>query len=464
MLLIESGFQNAQVQTRKYAAQHNARILVTYMMMAYGSMCVFILDNNSPSADDEQTWIVGYHGRWTIIALHTCLALVALLAFMWCCIGEKVAFLNSHSSSVMDKVSGGQGGSWQKRWEHMQKSQASSIDLSGLCLRPTDTAKIAKLIKDTTNLTSVKLIGSYIQPPQAHELISVMNSKESLSTLCGFTRNLTELDLSSSNLTAGCAFLVSNELRLHGTMSKLTMHKCKLPIQQLKTEPELDFCDKELHFVDIIVIAELIKDNMGLSSLDLSGSSEMLGPKKRVRGSVLLSENGQQNGESREKGGNCNNRDDHYFFKGEIVTHQGQEVTVVGFWEESLDVCFTGGITALFNAIKGNRRPIALNLENCDLNLDGNLMRVLLDGNPAWSSLNISRNYMSFTVADCKWHGPSGWAALIAALPKCLTLSQLDMRDMRCLMEENDKTWSDSQIRQICNANSIRLKLSFEEQ
>ena len=76
---------------------------------------------------------------------------------------------------------------------------------------------------DSGALAFVNLLGNKIPPEQAQELIKVMESKENLRTLCGFTGEEKELDLSNKGLTAGCAVLVSNEIQDMGALVSLNL-------------------------------------------------------------------------------------------------------------------------------------------------------------------------------------------------------------------------------------------------
>ena len=53
--------------------------------------------------------------------------------------------------------------------------------------------------------------------------------------------------------------MTSNDNRDNGALAVLTMHKYKLPIKEIKTAKELDLSNKELGFLDAMVIAALIK-------------------------------------------------------------------------------------------------------------------------------------------------------------------------------------------------------------
>ena len=70
---------------------------------------------------------------------------------------------------------------------------------------------------------SVNLLSNEIGAEQANELIKIMESKPNLKTLCGFSGNETELDLSQKGLRAGCAVLVANEVKNNGALTSLNI-------------------------------------------------------------------------------------------------------------------------------------------------------------------------------------------------------------------------------------------------
>jgi hypothetical protein len=51
----------------------------------------------------------------------------------------------------------------------------------------------------------------------------IMQAKENLTTLCGFSREETELDFSDQNLDAGDAVLVANDISNMGALSSLNL-------------------------------------------------------------------------------------------------------------------------------------------------------------------------------------------------------------------------------------------------
>ena len=55
------------------------------------------------------------------------------------------------------------------------------------------------------------------------EARAIMKSKDNLKTLCGFSGDETELDLSDKGLTAGCGVLVANEIKNNGALTRLNV-------------------------------------------------------------------------------------------------------------------------------------------------------------------------------------------------------------------------------------------------
>ena len=67
---------------------------------------------------------------------------------------------------------------------------------------------------------------------QLVELIKIMESHSNLKTLCGFSGDETELDLSKKDLTAGCGVLVSNEIKNNRALAKLDISNNYIPSDQ----------------------------------------------------------------------------------------------------------------------------------------------------------------------------------------------------------------------------------------
>lgn len=82
---------------------------------------------------------------------------------------------------------------------------------------------IITAIPSIQKLTSVNILSNYIGTDQAKQLIDIKRKNPRLTTLCGFSGNETELDLSNKNLHAGCALLIANELNNNGALTSLNL-------------------------------------------------------------------------------------------------------------------------------------------------------------------------------------------------------------------------------------------------
>ena len=87
----------------------------------------------------------------------------------------------------------------------------SAFDMSGVIA-------LADAIPDMGAISSVNVLGNSIGVEQAQELIKILQARDKLTTLCGFSGDETELDLSNKNLSAGCAVLIANEISDMGAL------------------------------------------------------------------------------------------------------------------------------------------------------------------------------------------------------------------------------------------------------
>jgi hypothetical protein len=141
-------------------------------------------------------------------------------------------------------------------------------------------------------LSSANLLGNCIPVEQAQELVKIMQAKEKLTTLCGLSKEETELDFSDQNLGAGDAVLIANDISDMGAMTSLDMSKNGLLTKEggeilgkmLKTNSVLKDLNVSLSgwgvpgskqdgpgFAQKLAVG--IKDNGALSSLNLSTNS-----------------------------------------------------------------------------------------------------------------------------------------------------------------------------------------------
>jgi hypothetical protein len=71
---------------------------------------------------------------------------------------------------------------------------------------------LADAILDMGAISSINLLKNQIPVKQAQELVKIMQAKEKLATLCGLSRDETELDFSGQYLGAGDAVLIANDI------------------------------------------------------------------------------------------------------------------------------------------------------------------------------------------------------------------------------------------------------------
>ena len=105
----------------------------------------------------------------------------------------------------------------------------------------------------------MNILSNDIGAEQANALIKIMESKSNLTTLCGFSGDETELDLSEKDLTAGCALLVANAIKNNEALVKLVLKKNRL----LSAEAGQ-------------ALGEALKGNSVLKDLDISSNSRKL--------------------------------------------------------------------------------------------------------------------------------------------------------------------------------------------
>jgi hypothetical protein len=168
---------------------------------------------------------------------------------------------------------------------------------------------------------SANLLWNSISVEQAQELVKIMRAKENLTTLCGLSREETELDFSGQHLPvfrvfsalssqkqhgrhlgAGDAVLIANNIRDMTALSSLTfsgepydkdgqfVHDA-VTITAAMTDA--DFSGKHLGSPGAIILAAwLSSDKGGLSSLDLTDN--MLGERDMTTISCVLKEHAIQ--------------------------------------------------------------------------------------------------------------------------------------------------------------------------
>ena len=137
----------------------------------------------------------------------------------------------------------------------------------------------------------VNILSNNIGTEQADKLIAIMASQPNLKTLCGFSGDETELDLSGKSLGAGCATLLAPELNANGALAILNIMGSKLGKQELEKfkaiketkqlqsicgiasdATEADLSGLGMDAADAAVLAEDIQDKGALVTLDISNN------------------------------------------------------------------------------------------------------------------------------------------------------------------------------------------------
>jgi Ran GTPase-activating protein (RanGAP) involved in mRNA processing and transport len=85
-------------------------------------------------------------------------------------------------------------------------------DMSESGVEPAGAILLAAFLPRCRNLTCLNVLGNSIGPAQAQELVEAMDSHPHLRTLCGVEEGMSEVDVSHKGLTAGCFYLMANEL------------------------------------------------------------------------------------------------------------------------------------------------------------------------------------------------------------------------------------------------------------
>lgn len=105
-------------------------------------------------------------------------------------------------------------------------------------------------------ISIVNILSNGIGTEQANELIKIMESKDNLKTFCGFSGHETELDLSRKGLSAGCAVLVANEVKYNGALTSLNVSDNTYLLNRESGK----------------ALADVLKDNTVLKELDVSNN------------------------------------------------------------------------------------------------------------------------------------------------------------------------------------------------
>jgi Leucine-rich repeat (LRR) protein len=106
----------------------------------------------------------------------------------------------------------------------------------------------------------VNILGNNIGAERAQELVKIVHSHSTITTLCGLSGEEIELDLSGMNLREDGVILLANELRDHTNVQKLDLRNNKI----LSGTPASEKAEEAL--------GDMLKHNTVLKELNLSSN------------------------------------------------------------------------------------------------------------------------------------------------------------------------------------------------
>jgi hypothetical protein len=101
--------------------------------------------------------------------------------------------------------------------------EETELDMSGKGMDAGAAVMLVPEIVDNGAISSINLLRNKIPVEQAQALGNIMQAKEKLITLCGLSKEETELDFSSQNLDVGDAVLIANDISDMGAMTSLNL-------------------------------------------------------------------------------------------------------------------------------------------------------------------------------------------------------------------------------------------------
>jgi hypothetical protein len=143
--------------------------------------------------------------------------------------------------------------------------------------------ELAVGIIDNGAISSINLLKNCIPVEQAQELVQIMQAKENLFTLCGLSKEETELDFGGQNLRAGDAVLIANDIsdmeavvRLDISSNNLVGEKGTGRYETVDAQYS-DASDEEEEIMEsdfsgIFAIANAIPNMRALTTLDISSN------------------------------------------------------------------------------------------------------------------------------------------------------------------------------------------------
>jgi hypothetical protein len=273
--------------------------------------------------------------------------------------------------------------------------------------------ELAVGISDNRALLSANLLGNYIPVEQAQELVKIMRAKESFTTLCGLSREETELDFSRQKLGAGDAVLIANDISDMGALTRLNLANNNLGEIVLAAGWRSKENDGRYPWVGpdgqeqnkkpagksegIIAIADAIPNMRALSFLNLSENNMNGAEAGKALGNALAANTVLK----------------------ELDLSGGKDGHVV----RNMDIAFVKAFTP---GLSDNRALTKFDISNNDLKAEGGVaLAAGLKGNHIITELNISSDALGLNSdysADT-----SGIIAIADAIPDMGALTSLNL-------------------------------------
>jgi Ran GTPase-activating protein (RanGAP) involved in mRNA processing and transport len=130
---------------------------------------------------------------------------------------------------------------------------------------------LADVIPDMGALSSANLLGNKIPVEQAHELVEIMQSKEKLTTLCGLSKEETELDFSRQGFGPGDAVLIANDIS--GMEALTSLHIGRNNIHERETREMREIMGIAMRMASMKILCEIPFKDKTLTELDVSGKN-----------------------------------------------------------------------------------------------------------------------------------------------------------------------------------------------
>jgi Ran GTPase-activating protein (RanGAP) involved in mRNA processing and transport len=150
----------------------------------------------------------------------------------------------------------------------MRRNRSLSVlNVSRNCISDQGVQHLLGALRTNDCLVSVDLLGNQVERATALALLELKRTKPTLRSLCGIRCDERSMDCSSRPCSGGCVLLLIDELRDNSVLCSIRIDKLALPVQQLKTLPEVDLSEYALSDKEAVLVAGMLRFNTGLKVL-----------------------------------------------------------------------------------------------------------------------------------------------------------------------------------------------------